>query len=693
VNGSGTVLDTTANNSIYAGYSNYNGATLVNPNFPLLDNQAGYSISFNLQMLAESRANPDRAGFSIIVTSNDATKAIELGFQRTSSTTGKIFAQSPTFTTDENIAYNTNIATDYTLQVAGDAYKLFANGTELLADTLRDYSGFSGPIDPYETPNFLFLGDDTTSAQGRFNLSQIVVQIDTRVRFVPNPNYNGVANINFRAWDTTNGLANGVLGVNASVNGGGTAYSAATSTASITINLVNDVPTGNVTIDGTAQENQTLTVNAVSLSDGDGLGAFSYQWQSGDGSFWTDIAGAIDSSFTPSALQVGRLIRVRLAYTDQQGTPETVDSAPTMVIAGDSGNNPPPVLPPVDNRGDGNPNPNQPDSGKQNDLNRDVLPSDAVIIATEGAIRENSTNQVTIRFSEAVSNVDLSDLVLLRDGSPISLTDATLTTTDNITWTLSNLASLTAANGRYQLTLKQSNITDLAGNRLIADVSTAWLVGRTGVPLPPIKFNNGKSLGLRRLGGKANDRLIGTPFNDWIISGFGEAQFGIDRLAGGEGNDRLISGRGNDILSGGDNNDWIKAGKGNDLLQGGDGSDQLMGNAGQDVIVGGAGNDRLTGSSGGDTFVYRSLTDGTDIITDFEDADLLDLRLIFAQPKFSGTNAFARFIEFVKIEAIGADVKISMNGNGDNTRQELVTIAVLKNTALTEIDANNFLIA
>ncbi len=34
---------------------------------------------------------------------------------------------------------------------------------------LRDYTGFSGFFDPYETPNFIFFGDDTTSAGANIN--------------------------------------------------------------------------------------------------------------------------------------------------------------------------------------------------------------------------------------------------------------------------------------------------------------------------------------------------------------------------------------------------------------------------------------------------------------------------------------------------------------------------------------------
>ena len=55
---------------------------------------------------------------------------------------------------------------------------------------------------------------------------------------------------------------------------------------------VNDPVGGNVTISGTATEDQTLTAVTSGLSDEDGLGSFSYQWKA-DG---VDISGATSSS-------------------------------------------------------------------------------------------------------------------------------------------------------------------------------------------------------------------------------------------------------------------------------------------------------------------------------------------------------------------------------------------------------------
>jgi hypothetical protein len=267
----GALVDTTTNQRIYAGYSNYNTSNaLVNANSPTLSNTQGYSISFDLQVLADSNTNTSRAGFSVLLVSQDTTQAIEIGFQRLSATTGNIFAQNASFVAAESIAYDTNIKTDYRVEVLGTTYKLFANNSQILTGNLRNYNftpPANFPFNPYTKSNLVFLGDDTTSAQGSFNLNQVVVQTDNRIRFVPNANYNGSANISFRAWDTTDGKAAGAI-ANTSINGGTTAFSSAVETATITISAVNDAPAGtDKTISLLEDATYTLTTADFGFSD------------------------------------------------------------------------------------------------------------------------------------------------------------------------------------------------------------------------------------------------------------------------------------------------------------------------------------------------------------------------------------------------------------------------------------------
>ncbi len=56
-----------------------------------------------------------------------------------------------------------------------------------------------------------------------------------RIRFVPSTDYSGNASIDFRAWDTTSGQASGTGSIDTTGNGGTTAFSTATETASITV--------------------------------------------------------------------------------------------------------------------------------------------------------------------------------------------------------------------------------------------------------------------------------------------------------------------------------------------------------------------------------------------------------------------------------------------------------------------------
>ncbi|MEB3213290.1 MAG: cadherin-like domain-containing protein, partial [Leptolyngbyaceae bacterium] len=75
--------------------------------------------------------------------------------------------------------------------------------------------------------------------------SALTLNTSARVRFVPNPDFVGTVTdgITFRAWDQSNGSLSGAFANDALSTGGGTAYSAATETASVTIAPINDAPT------------------------------------------------------------------------------------------------------------------------------------------------------------------------------------------------------------------------------------------------------------------------------------------------------------------------------------------------------------------------------------------------------------------------------------------------------------------
>ncbi|MEN9761857.1 MAG: hypothetical protein RI906_1683, partial [Pseudomonadota bacterium] len=95
----------------------------------------------------------------------------------------------------------------------------------------------------------------------------------------------------------------------------------------VLIGVGNILPSGEVSISGTPIKGQTLSVSH-NLTDPDGLGPISYQWQA-DG---LDIEGATGPVLTLTQAQAGKTIRVVASYTDQLDTFESVSSTPTTAV-------------------------------------------------------------------------------------------------------------------------------------------------------------------------------------------------------------------------------------------------------------------------------------------------------------------------------------------------------------------------
>ena len=107
----------------------------------------------------------------------------------------------------------------------------------------------------------------------------------------------------------------------------GTDESVATYTMTINITLVNDPPTGKPRITGTPHAGETLTASVSGIGDVDGLTnpGYTYQWiRVGGGT--SNIAGATASTYTLTNADATHRVRVRVMFTDDDGTPETVTS-------------------------------------------------------------------------------------------------------------------------------------------------------------------------------------------------------------------------------------------------------------------------------------------------------------------------------------------------------------------------------
>lgn len=75
-------------------------------------------------------------------------------------------------------------------------------------------------------------------------------------------------------------------------------------------------------------------------------------------------------------------------------------------------------------------------------------------------------SSINLIFNEPVTGVDSADFALFFGNTTVSLAGATVTTDDNITWTINNLAALNALNGQYHIVLNSvgTGIMDKAMN-------------------------------------------------------------------------------------------------------------------------------------------------------------------------------------------------------------------------------------
>lgn len=196
------------NYTVYSGYSNYipansipptfnNAASYVNPTFNanILNQTTGYTLTFTVSLdSTESNisnlTSAPRAVFSVTAINSDNT-GIELGFLPTS-----IFAHSASFGIPAEIttALDTSVAATYTLTVFNNNYSLSAGATQLISGNLQSYvfnnttSNPPLPFNPYTTPSFIFFGDNTSEASGKFTLGS--VNLDTTpIPFEFSPTY------------------------------------------------------------------------------------------------------------------------------------------------------------------------------------------------------------------------------------------------------------------------------------------------------------------------------------------------------------------------------------------------------------------------------------------------------------------------------------------------------------------------
>ena len=211
----GVKVDTNAANARYSGYANYNPTTIpsyVNPlniSANTLNQTTGYTLNFRVSLDStvinvSDIVNAPRAVFSVIAISSDLM-GIEIGFLPSS-----IFAQSASFLAPAQVSstITTSVTTDYSLVIFNNTYALSSGATPIISGALQSYNfdpAVSIPplaFNPYQTPSFIFFGDDTSEASGTFTLNSASLDT-TAVPFEFSPTYGLLAlgtGVAFKNW-------------------------------------------------------------------------------------------------------------------------------------------------------------------------------------------------------------------------------------------------------------------------------------------------------------------------------------------------------------------------------------------------------------------------------------------------------------------------------------------------------------
>ena len=108
----------------------------------------------------------------------------------------------------------------------------------------------------------------------------------------------------------------------------GTDESASAYTMTVDVTPVNDAATGAPEITGTPQVGEELTAVIGTIDDAEGRpGTFpddyTFQWVVVDGLTETDITGETESAYTPADTDVGKSIKVKVSFTDDEGNLES----------------------------------------------------------------------------------------------------------------------------------------------------------------------------------------------------------------------------------------------------------------------------------------------------------------------------------------------------------------------------------
>lgn len=229
---------------------------------------------------------------------------------KNNSDTPSALARFVTFTVTDNLGAETSATQQITINALDDATMFGGSDTGTVTEDSGAYS-LSGTLTLINSSSATFLSQlNTAGSYGSLSIGTNGAWSYTATNSKLQPLVGNSAATDLFTVKTSDGFFHNII---------------------ITLNGVNDAPTGSVTITGTPTQGETLTASNT-LADADGIptGAISYQWLASG----SNISGAIGSSYTLTASDVGKTITVKANYTDGSGTAESVASTATSVVTG-----------------------------------------------------------------------------------------------------------------------------------------------------------------------------------------------------------------------------------------------------------------------------------------------------------------------------------------------------------------------
>ena len=353
---------------------------------------------------------------------------------------------------------------------------------------------------------------------------------------------------------------------------------------------VNDLPVGSVAIVGPASVGINLQASPT-ISDRDGVGAFTYQWRA-DG---VAIAGATASTYLISATDLGKAIAVAVSYVDGYGQLETVLSGSTA-----------PVGQPVVVNATGTAANNLLLGNALNDTLRGGLGDDTLVGYTGSDLLIGGDGSDSLQGGDGG---DLYLIELIKDHPFAEVFDLGTSGIDELRLADTKTGTLTVFAG------------DVGLERVVIGTGTAATAVSTGT----IALNINAAVApnaLTIVGNAGRNQLVGTAFDD-VLNGGG----GADDLQGRGGNDNYLVDNAADAITelAGQGIDRVRSsvsfrlaanvedleltgtsainGTGNVLVN------RILGNAARNVLDGGAAADLLQGGEAGDLYLISAVGD------------------------------------------------------------------------------------